>query len=288
MPDEHNQLPSEPQVPHAEPAAAPEPAADTSLPEDLRVPWSWADLLLFLIVGIGSLLFWTTLTGAGLALLGFPPGDPRELLEQNPALYTGVSILTQMLWYATLLAYLYLVIGVLRRARFWRVLGWRAPQAGGLGAPAAYLLFALGGMVFAAVIQFVHYFIGREGPLPIEELFRTRESVLLLMGMGLLVAPLVEETLFRGFLYPVLARSWGRLAGVVFTGGLFGLAHAAQLWGGWPQIALLVVVGVVFTAVRAHTGSVAASYFLHLGYNAFLFTGFYIATDGFRQLPGAS
>jgi membrane protease YdiL (CAAX protease family) len=108
------------------------------------------------------------------------------------------------------------------------------------------------------------------------------------MALGILVAPLVEETIFRGYIYPVVARKFGVTIGVLATGALFGILHAAQLWGGWGQIALLVVVGIVLTYVRARTGTVLASYLFHLGYNTILFVGFYFATGGLRHLPGSS
>ena len=49
----------------------------------------------------------------------------------------------------------------------------------------------------------------------------------------------------------MIARSFGIGAGVVITGTLFGLLHAPQLWGGWGQICFLIVVGIIFTYVRA-------------------------------------
>ena len=66
---------------------------------------------------------------------------------------------------------------------------------------------------------------------------------------------------------------------------LFRSLHAAQLWGGWGQIALLVVVGIIFTYVRAVTRTVFASYLLHVSYNSFLFIAYAISTHGFRHLP---
>ena len=51
--------------------------------------------------------------------------------------------------------------------------------------------------------------------------------------MGVLLAPVLEETIFRGYIYPVVARSFGINAGILVTGTLFGLLHASQLWGGW-------------------------------------------------------
>ena len=91
------------------------------------------------------------------------------------------------------------------------------------------------------------------------------------MLLGVLVAPVLEETIFRGYIYPVAARSFGVTGGVLFTGTIFGLLHASQLWGGWGQIALLVVVGIVFTYARAATHTVVASYLMHVSYNSFLF-----------------
>src|SRR5256885_11340866 len=37
---------------------------------------------------------------------------------------------------------------------------------------------------------------------PYTTLFRSRSGAMLLMAMAVLVAPLVEETVFRGYLYP--------------------------------------------------------------------------------------
>ena len=61
-----------------------------------------------------------------------------------------------------------------------------------------------------------------------------------------------------------------------------------QLSGGYGQIGLLMVVGIVLTYVRARTGTVVASFLLHLGYNTLLFVAFYFATSGFRNLPKVS
>jgi len=85
----------------------------------------------------------------------------------------------------------------------------------------------------------------------------------------------------------VLARSFGVPAGVFVTGVLFGLIHAEQLRGAWGQLALLMIVGIVFTFARARTGTVLASYLLHLSYNSTLCIGFYFGTEGLRRFPDA-
>jgi hypothetical protein len=58
------------------------------------------------------------------------------------------------------------------------------------------------------------------------------------------------------------------------------MAHAAQLRGGSGQIALLILVGILLTWVRARTGTVTASYFVHLGYNGLQLLGYVTYTMG--------
>jgi hypothetical protein len=120
-----------------------------------------------------------------------------------------------------------------------------------------------------------------------EQLFQDRRTAALLVLMAVLLAPVVEETIFRGYLYPLIARTFGITTGIAATGILFGLLHAPQLWGGWVQIGLLILVGIVFTYVRAVTRTVLGSYLLHVSYNSFISIAFLISTHGLRVLnPG--
>ena len=101
---------------------------------------------------------------------------------------------------------------------------------------------------------------------------------------GVTVAPFVEELFFRGFLYPVLARRLGVIPGVILTALPFALLHASQLGNAWGPLVVLLVVGVVLTAVRAVTKSVAASMLVHVGYNLTLFSLLFVASGRFQHL----
>ena len=117
---------------------------------------------------------------------------------------------------------------------------------------------AVGGMALAVVVEIGSIPFQTKAKLPIEALFHNRIGVLWLMSVGILLAPAVEETIFRGYLYPVLARTLGVEGGILTTGFLFGLMHAPQLWGGWGQIGLMVLVGIVTSgevAVRTWAGA---------------------------------
>jgi hypothetical protein len=167
-------------------------------------------------------------------------------------------------------------------------MGWRELRLNGQTTSASALRCLGGGAVLALFVSFIGRFMNQKGELPIEEMFHSRPTVILLMSFGILVAPLVEETMFRGFLYPILARRFGVGASIIVTGVLFGAMHAQQLWGGWGEIGLLIVVGILLTWVRARTGTVVASYLMHLGYNSFLFLGLFAATGGLRHIPAGS
>ncbi|HXR09909.1 MAG TPA: CPBP family intramembrane glutamic endopeptidase [Candidatus Acidoferrales bacterium] len=265
---------------------APENLPDISLPphapqfragisDDLRVPWGWLEVALFVILGvIGSVVVTWGLAQIAVRFFG---ANPNEVFGETMSTAKSVVVLvSQAMLDGFAILYLYLMLVARTPAPFWQSIGWREMRPGAGKIRDSALQFLAGGAVLAVVVSFTGGFLNSKETLPIEELLKARVSILLFGILGVLVAPLVEETIFRGFLYPVIARRLGIAAGIAVTGTLFGLMHAAQLWGGWGQIALLILVGVVLTWVRARTGTVAASYFVHLGYNGLQLVGYLI------------
>jgi hypothetical protein len=246
-----------------------------SVPEDLRVPWGWLEVLLFVILAaIASVV--VTWGAAEVAIKIFRVPASAVVGETMSTAKSIVVLLSQAAIDGLALVYFYLMVRARTDAPFWRSIGWRDLYATNGRLRASALQFLTGGAVLAVVVSFAGGLFNSKQALPIETLLQARISGVLFGVLGVLVAPLVEETIFRGFLYPVVARHLGITAGILITGTLFGLMHAVQLWGGWGQIALLMMVGVVLTWVRARTGTVAASYFVHLGYNGLQVIGFLI------------
>src|SRR6266571_6161942 len=280
-------------------AVAPPPRFSAYLPEDLRITWSWAHLFVFLSFGFGSLLI--VQIGALFLLSAnrrLSPRQLQQLIESKPQFLVG----TNVLWYALLFLFLYMTLAVLRGLPFWRSLGWKRlnpdPTAG-KGSPWMYFLSGCGLAIFVALASSR---VKNADHVPIQELFKNRNGAMLLMAMAVFVAPLVEETVFRGYLYPLFASKFSRLAenagvdplrairigsaiGIVITGILFGLMHGAQLGWTWGLVSLLILVGVIFTFARAWTGTVLASFLLHLGYNSMIAVTAIIATRGFQHMP---
>jgi membrane protease YdiL (CAAX protease family) len=252
------------------------------LPEDLRVSWSWPHLIIFIFFGFSSLM---------VVQLGFvfyvsanrhlSVKQVEHVFESSPQLLVG----TNVLWYGLLFLFLYVTLAVLRDAPFWRSLGWRklnTNPAAGKGSAWMYFFSGCGLAIFVAVASFN---MKNTENLPIQEIFKNRTGAILLMSMAVLIAPLVEETVFRGYLYPLFAKSLGVLPGILITGVLFGLMHGSQLGWTWGLVLLLTFVGVIFTFARARTGTVLASFLLHLGYNSMIAVTSIIATRGFQHMP---
>jgi membrane protease YdiL (CAAX protease family) len=241
----------------------------------------WRDLaylvVFYLVVGVALTQVVATAT---LIILDMTP----EALQEATTARVAVVAVSQALLSGATLAFLYVTVRSRGPVPFWLALGWRPlPEP----APRAEMVarYMLTGAGLALLIQTASHLLGTDSAVPMEELFQDRPSVLMMMALGILVAPLVEETLFRGCLYPVLARTFGTVSGIILTGALFGMAHSLQLAGAWAQVALLMAVGIFLTYVRARAGTVLASYCVHLGYNTLLFVVFYFVTGGLRNLP---
>jgi len=269
----------------------------SNLPEDLRISWSWPHLLVFGLFVVSSLL---TLQ---LAVILYFSADKhlsqnqlKQLFESDPRLIIGMNVV----WFALILFFLYITLAVLRDLPFWQSLGWKKLRSNaGEGRPWMYFLSGCGLSIFVAVASSR---VKDADSVPIQEFLKNRTGAMLLMAMAVLIAPLVEETVFRGYLYPVLARitsamlqfsgmefsaatRTGVATSILMTGMLFGLMHAPQLGWTWGLVSLLTLVGVIFTFARAWTGTVLASFLLHLGYNSMIAFTSIIATKGFTQMP---
>jgi membrane protease YdiL (CAAX protease family) len=274
------------------PALSPEPTPAIPVPPDLNVPWGWWDIVLFLLFYVGSLLLFTRgglIAGAAALHISI-----EELLKRSVVVVT-IAILATGAASLSTLAYFWVIVR-LRRSRglvnsgegFWRVMGWRPFAASVPGASLSSTvkigLHIVAGVALAFAVSQASGYIGQPGPVPFEEFFKTRPTVLMMMVFGILVAPLVEEMMFRGFLYPVVARKFGMGTGIIVTGVLFGATHAPQLSGAWGQIALIVAVGLLFTWARARSKTVLSSFLLHIAYNSTLFAGLLIESHWLRDL----
>jgi len=113
-----------------------------------------------------------------------------------------------------------------------------------------------------------------EAPItPLSEVLeRTKSSTALLffLAVATLVAPLLEELIFRGYFFAVIRQLKGRVFTVCCIAGIFTLLHVGQYWGDWLAICIVGILGVALTLLREWTGSTISSAVMHYAYNVFV------------------
>jgi membrane protease YdiL (CAAX protease family) len=85
---------------------------------------------------------------------------------------------------------------------------------------------------------------------------------------ALLVAPPIEELLFRGLLLKGFAASWGLAASGVVVSIVFVLLHIPEAIHYWPALIAIGGLAAATLTTRLVTGSVFAAMALHAAYNA--------------------
>ena len=89
------------------------------------------------------------------------------------------------------------------------------------------------------------------------------QSRLLLAFMAVIVAPVVEEMVFRGLLYRIFRGYFGKLSAMFFTSVLFAAIH-----GNLPMFLPLTLLACALAAGVEATGSLMVSIAMHATFNA--------------------
>lgn len=107
------------------------------------------------------------------------------------------------------------------------------------------------------------------GSNPLLELVLNSANPLALLCFAVtavVLAPLFEETLFRGVLLPVLAQRWGGVAAVTISALVFGIAHLSL-----GELPPLFVLGLGLGWLRLQSGRLGASVLMHGLWNGLTF-----------------
>ena len=265
-------------IPPPEFSTAPFPIAPPPIDDRKNAVVDLVDVIvLLLVVFVGSFFFGSV---AVVVFMATHPGQGREEISKAISHNAWFVLPMELAIYLLLIGSMAYLVWVRHRTSLGRAIRWNFPNSGRV----LYALVGGAGLAFCSDLVQITFSRWIPKSLPITEYFQDRSSALLLAGFGVLVAPLVEELFFRGFLYPALARWTSPIPSVIVTAAAFASIHGGQL--AYSLIPLLTIfgVGIALTVVRAVTKSVATSVLVHMAYNFTLFLQFYIGTHGFRNL----
>jgi membrane protease YdiL (CAAX protease family) len=85
--------------------------------------------------------------------------------------------------------------------------------------------------------------------------------------MAVATAPLVEEVIYRGVLYPAIERAAGMAMAIVVVSLLFAGVHVFQYYNNIAVITIITLLSITLTVARAVTGKVLPAFIIHLAFN---------------------
>jgi len=200
--------------------------------------WSYEDIgaFFFVLVVVAALVR----LGIRTHLLG-----PSALVAPSLTLQTSIIIFLGIALYA-----------ILKRRRQKPViapLGWVAPNA-------FYTLLAVvGGIALALGITVFTYAQHHVMPMI---------PTLDFLVLGLLLGPILEESVFRGCLLPVVAQTFGNAVSVMTTAVLFAAFHSPNDVVHW---AWFTTTGIAYGWLRLASKTTTAAAFMHATCNLTLF-----------------
>ena len=217
------------------------PARTFGLPEAILA----ALLILFLLLSIGASV-----------------SRPSIDFSKDTLLWNFILMVFLVLFIVTFLQLRGLDVGSL--GGFYRISFLRVLSTG------AILLFFAYPLILWSDIITQRLFGGGSSRQNIVEFFsgpRTLDQRIMIIVFAIAVAPVIEEFLFRFFLYNVIKRYFGRLVGVTFSALLFAAAHAH-----FPSFVPLFVLGSCFAIAYEWSGSILVAMTMHSLFNSLTLT----------------
>ena len=212
----------------------------SSVQENSRVPapyWSYGDL--------GLVLF-----GLAVLTLGLHVLNGLHLLSKSQLGHPSDGFQIAIVMY--LMASLYAVLKVRYRRSVLAPLGWVRPR----------LLQAIACMGIGVILgTMVALYQRTQSPM----IAQTPSLSLVLLAVVL--APMLEETLFRGCLFTLVASRTGNAVAVAVTAGVFAVFHGPTDLVNWISFGL---TGIAYGLIRVLSGATTGPAIAHSAYNLVL------------------
>ena len=197
-----------------------------------------------------------------------------KLATVGPAVFTPETLASDkwLIFYSVVgilpthlitLAFAWFMVTEGGKRSFWKAVGWDWP-----GRPKRVtlisVLVALG--LYALAYGVTNIFGGNKTDLDrlIESSMYTRVATAL---VAVATAPLIEEVIYRGVLYPAVEKMTGTVFAIIVVSLLFAGVHVWQYKDNVGVILVITLLSFTLTAARAVTGSMLPSFIIHLVFN---------------------
>jgi membrane protease YdiL (CAAX protease family) len=231
-----------------------------SAPRDPDVPaWRPSDVAR----AIGAVIGLTFLALVVFGLAGAAVAGGADEIENDAAGMT-LELVASLCFQAAALGSVYW-FGIRKYGLSWRSVGWRAPEKSRAWFPFVLVIMAMAlqaayGLILAALD------VEPDTDLP-DTIFDNAVPLILLLITTIAVAPVVEETFFRGFIFGGLRRHWGLVWAGLFSSVLFGLAHVGNP-GYFYLLPLVAMLGGIFAWGYYYTKSLYTTIAAHMIFNS--------------------
>lgn len=235
------------------------PEVQQSVPEPgtYSVPWkpidNWLGVIMLAVIDVALLLF-------------------ASLSENGQLAQSGLLVIVQ-------LAYLLPVIIIFAWRRIhWKSLGFGKFEWSVLGIGCG-LLFASYVLILLHNLLLMALGIETQGE-EIAKLFASLESPAWFFFVGAILAPLVEEIFFRGFLFQGFRQKYGWVSAMLLSSGIFAVAHLDPV-----SLIPTFILGSLLAYLYHRSNSVWPGVILHVLVNSFGLCSAYVLTQYPNLIP---
>ena len=172
-----------------------------------------------------------------------------------------ISILAILPAHMLTLGIVWFVVTNRGRRPFLQTLGWTWPSNFG---PVKCIGLAI--LLLIVALLFTWLFGGAETQL--DQIVKSSlKARFVLAFLAVFTAPLIEEILYRGIMYPALQRIFGMAWAVAVVSILFAGVHVFQYFNNLAVVSVIAILSVTLTLVRARTRSLLPCFVIHLVFN---------------------
>ena len=225
-----------------------QPAREWSLGAAL-ILWFSSVLLVLVVPAIVALPFVFVGSEAG---IGDISGNKTALLASIAAILPAHILTLLLAWW---------LVKRHSPSGFFKTLGWEWNRIGPGTSVLLTILFLIGASVIAQ-------FFPPEDNDFLKLLRSSPYAIYFVSFVAIVTAPLVEEVVYRGILFPTLKNSHGATFSVISVTVLFALVHVPQYWPSYSTIGVILSLSLFLTIVRNISDSLLPCFVIHLIFNS--------------------